>query len=101
MSTMANNASSRKSSSSRHRDAGSVKIQLMTGETLLCSSTTGHGASHEKEVALVLSKQVAKSLVEWEPISELIIMARFESKFQKSTILQACASTNEADEEEK
>ena len=33
-------------------------------------------------------KQASKSLLEWEPILERMIMARFESKFQKMIILQ-------------
>lgn len=36
----------------------------------------------------MLSKQAAKSLVEWEPISEQIIMGRFDSKCQNTTIIQ-------------
>jgi exonuclease III len=65
----------------------------VTGETLLYSGTTGDGAPHENGVALMLSKQAAKSLVEWEPVSERIVKARFEAKFQKSTIIQTYAPT--------
>jgi hypothetical protein len=78
---------------SEARRLGSGSIQLVTGETLLYSGTTGDGAPHEKGVALMLSKQAVKSLVEWEPVSERIIRARFEAKFQKSTIIQTYAPT--------
>lgn len=86
---------------SEARWLGSDKSQLLTGETLLYSGPTGDSSSHEKGVALMLSKQAAKSHMEWEPISKRIIMASFESKFQVSTILQTYAPTNKADEEEK
>ena len=37
--------------------------------------------------------------MEWDPISKRIIDAWFESKFQKTTIIQANAPTNGADED--
>ena len=49
----------------------------------------------------MLSKQVVKSLVDWEQISKRVIMAKFESKFQKITIIQAYAPVNETDGDEK
>lgn len=36
--------------------------------------------------------------MEWEPISERKIMAKFESKCQKTTIIQTYAPTNEAED---
>ena len=65
------------------------------------SGTTGDGALHEKGVALMLSRQAVKNLVEWKPISGRIIMAKFESKSQKITIIEAYAPTNETDKDEK
>ena len=38
---------------------------------------------------------------EWQPISERIIFARFESKCQNTTIVQVYSPTNNAEEEEK
>ena len=58
----------------------------------------GDDAPHEKGVVLILSKEVGKSLKEWEPISEWIIFARFESECQNTTIIQVYAPTNDAEE---
>ena len=49
-------------------------------------------------MALILSKEAAKSLKEWEPIPERIIFARFESKCKNTTIIQVYAPTNDAEE---
>ena len=46
-------------------------------------------------MALILSNEAGKSLKEWEPISERIIFARFESKCQNATIIQVYAPTND------
>ena len=48
-----------------------------------------------------MSKEAAQCLLEWEPVSERIIRARFNSSWQQVTILQCYAPTNEAMEEAK
>ena len=83
---------------SETRWTGAGKVHLTTGETVLYSGLAGDAAPHEKGVALILSKEAAKSLKEWEPISERIIFARFESKCQNTTIIQVYAPTNDAEE---
>ena len=59
------------------------------------------GENHERGVGFILSKEAAQCLFEWEPVSERIIRARFNSKWQQVTILQCYAPTNEATEEAK
>ena len=86
---------------SETRWTGAGKVHLTTGEMVLYSGLVGDDAPHEKGVALILSKEAGKSLKEWEPISEQIISARFESKCQNTAIIQVYAPTNEAEEEEK
>ena len=49
----------------------------------------------------MLTKNASKSLMEWEPVSERIITARFESKFQKVTLVQWYAPTNVDEKQEK
>ena len=48
-----------------------------------------------------MSKKVAQCLDSWRPISDLIIEARFFSRFIKTTVIQVYAPTNEADDEVK
>ena len=49
----------------------------------------------------MLTKKAKQSLLEWNPVSSRIITARFDTKFQKTTIIQVYSPTNNADEEEK
>ncbi|XP_035692545.1 craniofacial development protein 2-like [Branchiostoma floridae] len=48
-----------------------------------------------------MSKESSRSLMEWEPVSERIITARFTSRCQDTTIIQAYAPTNDASEADK
>ena len=57
--------------------------------------------AHTHGVGLLLSKDAAKSLIEWEPVSERIITARFTSKGRNITIIHCYAPTNSAEFEEK
>ena len=56
---------------------------------------------HREGVALIMNKDCAKSLMEWEPINERLIRARFNSIYAKTTIIQCYAPTNDADDEAK
>ncbi|KAL7392397.1 hypothetical protein ABVT39_024274 [Epinephelus coioides] len=62
---------------------------------------SGHGDKHIHGVALVVSKEKAKTLEEWEPVSDRIIRARFNSKHCKLTMIQCYAPTNEVEVEDK
>ena len=57
--------------------------------------------AHTHGVRLLLSKDAAKSLIEWELVSEKIITARFTSKGRNITIIHCYAPTNSAEFEEK
>lgn len=48
-----------------------------------------------------MSKMKSKTLLEWEPISDRLIRARFNSKYSKLTILQCYSPTNEAKDDDK
>ena len=61
---------------------------------------SGHEDKHVHGVALIVSKEKAKTLVEWEPVNDRKIRARFNSKHCKLTI-QCFAPTNEGEKEDK
>ena len=67
------------------RWTGSGKQQLATGETIIWSGRQDN--NHHEGVALLLRKETAKTLLEWKPISERILYARFHSKFTKLSII--------------
>ena len=56
---------------------------------------------HIRGVALVISKHKANTLLEWEPFSDRIMKARFNTKHCKLTIILCYAPTNESDKEDK
>ena len=80
------------------RWTGSGRQVCHDGSTILY---TGYEDTHIRGVALVISKQKANTLLEWEPISDRIMKARFNSKHCKLTIILFYAPTNESDKEDK
>ena len=72
---------------------GSGRSRANDGTVILHSQ---HQDRHMHGVALLIAKEKANTLMEWEPISD-----RFNSKYSKLTILQCYAPTNDADEEQK
>ena len=83
---------------SKCRWTGSGRQMTHDGSTILYS---GHEDTHIRGVALVISKQKANTLLEWEPISDRIMKAHFNSKHCKFTIILCYAPTNESDTEDK
>jgi exonuclease III len=83
----------------RWNTSGMTKIS--TGHTLIYSGNHNKDDHHEKGVGFLLNNTSKKSLLEWNPISPRIVTARFDTKFQKTTVIQVYASTNEAQEIEK
>ena len=54
-----------------------------------------------QSVGFMLTKKAKRSLLEWNPVSVRIIPARFDTKFQKTTIIQVYSPTNDATEDDK
>ena len=79
------------------RWTGTGRITTSDGSLMLYS---GHD-QHTRGVALIVAKNKTHTLLEWEPISERMIRARFNSKYCKLTILQCYAPTNEVEDEAK
>ena len=68
------------------------------GHTILHS---GHDSHHVGGVALIINKKLRNSLIEWHPVDNRIIVARFNSKYAKVTVIQIYSPTNQAEDEEK
>lgn len=68
---------------------------------IVYSSNPSKGDIHDKGVGFMLTKKATRVLLEWNPVLSRIISARFETKFQKTAIIQVYAPTNNADEDEK
>ena len=73
------------------------KVTISSGETYLYSGIEREEDAHTHGVGLFLWKNAAKSLIEWEPVSERIITARFTSKGRNITIIHCYAPTNSAE----
>ena len=52
---------------------------------------SGHEDQHVRGAALIVSKEKANTLLEWEPVSDRMFRARFNSKNCKLTIIQCYA----------
>lgn len=61
---------------------------------------SGHNDQRIRGVALIISKEKVNTLLEWEPLSDRLIRACFNSKHCKLSIIQCYEPTNEAEEKE-
>ena len=77
------------------RWTGQGRVRLDTGETILYSG----GDTHQHGVALILNKLSEKALIEWEPVNNRIIRARFNSNQIKISVIQVYGPTNVADDD--
>ena len=80
------------------RWTGFGRVKTRTNEVILYS---GADDEHRRGVALILGRKAQQCLLDWKPISDRIIRARFSSKFIKLTVIQIYAPTNDAEEENK
>src|SRR5579871_6664724 len=84
---------------SESRWTGYGENKTGTGETILYSGRDDN--QHSEGVALILKKGMNKHLLEWQPVNERIMTARFNGRYAKLYIIQCYAPTNEAEEEDK
>ncbi len=80
----------------RLKDSG--KMLLEDGTTLIFS---GNADQCIRGVGIAIRKQFSKCLLEWKPINDRLIKARFNSKYAKTTIIQCYAPTNQATDDDK
>ncbi|XP_048743102.2 uncharacterized protein LOC125656542 [Ostrea edulis] len=84
---------------SEARWTGSGSKQLVSGHQILYSGRTDD--HHCKGVAIITTKEVHRSLLEWKPVSERIITARYNSAFAKLTAVVCYAPIDDGEDEEK
>ena len=78
----------------RWKDSGSM---VSDGVSVFYSG----GNKHEKGVGILLSQEVSKAMISWEPISDRIITTRLQAQHTKVTIIQGYAPTNAAIDQDK
>lgn len=78
---------------------GQGKLQIAEGETIIYSGREDD--IHRAGVGMLMSQDAAGALIEWIPVSERIIQARFHSRHIKLTVIHVYAPTEDADEETK
>uniref|UniRef100_A0A336MDX5 CSON000276 protein n=1 Tax=Culicoides sonorensis TaxID=179676 RepID=A0A336MDX5_CULSO len=71
--------------------------KLSSGQYFVYSGHTMVNAPHEYGVGFLLSPLAHRALMEWKPISERIIVARFKGRYRNITAVQCYAPTNQAD----
>jgi len=59
------------------------------------------GDRHERGVGVLISKEAAKSMISWEPVSDRIMTLRLRTRFTCATIIQAYAPTDGAPDMDK
>ncbi|KYM99339.1 Craniofacial development protein 2 [Cyphomyrmex costatus] len=62
---------------------------------------SGNSTTHINGVGIVISTKIKKLLMEWNPVSDRLITARFRAKNRNITIIQCYAPTEIADDSEK
>ncbi|XP_046686856.1 craniofacial development protein 2-like [Homalodisca vitripennis] len=82
------------------RWTGAGEKRMEKGDVLLYSGKD-EGEAHTSGVGIMINKQARKGLIEWNPISDRIITARFVSRVRKVSIIMCYAPTEVSDEEEK
>ena len=70
------------------RRTGSGKMRLNSGHTILYS---GQSTNHANGVAIIISKEVETTLLQWQPINDRLITARFNPNSCKLTTIQCYA----------
>jgi hypothetical protein len=75
----------------------SVSEQRFQKGGIFLYSGTPDGQTHKYGNGFILSRQVARSLMDWKPFTVRIITARFRTKVRNITIVQNHVPTDSAD----
>ena len=63
-----------------------INVAIQQGETIVCSGRNDE--KHHGGVAILMNRNVTKAMLEYAPVNECIIRARFQAKQEKLTIMQ-------------
>lgn len=69
------------------------ELKTPSAMTLLFSGRPNANDVHRGGVGIILNQKMKKSLIEWFPVSERIIMATFKGKIRNVSIIQCYAPT--------
>ncbi|XP_056017289.1 craniofacial development protein 2-like [Ostrea edulis] len=84
---------------SESRWTGNGIITTNSRNTIIYSGREDN--NHREGVAIIMTPTAKKSMIEWEPINERLMTARFNGKYVKTSIIVCYAPTNDAEEEQK
>ena len=84
---------------SEARWTGANKIRYISGTTVRHSGRSD--SEHREVVAILINPIASKALMEWEPVDERLVRARFNSRYCKLTVIVCYAPTNDESDETK
>ena len=70
---------------------------IASGHTIIQSGCTD--SLHRGGVAVIVTRKVETTLLEWKPVNDRLMKVRFNSKFARLTIIACYAPKEEAEEE--
>ena len=76
-------------------------IKERSGHTAIHSGRSREDNQHAEGVATIMPDEAAKALMEWKPLGERLIMARFNSKYTKLTVITCYTSIVDVEEAKK
>lgn len=79
---------------------GQGKVELANGESIIYSGRDDD--NHQRQgVGILMYKRAARALIDWTPVSERIIQARYHSQQIKLTVVHIYAPTEDAEDQVK
>ena len=80
---------------------GSGTTETTNGNVFVYSGMPNAGDDHIRGVGILINKNIRGALLEWNPVSERIIIARIQTELRKISIVQCYAPTGNAEPVEK
>lgn len=77
---------------------GFGEIRTQEGNTLLYSGNEDENADHYAGVGILLSRAAKQALIEWKPINERFLTARFNCKVRKISVIVCYAPIEKTEE---